>query len=224
MNRLSALFWLLLVVAAGALRLNAQAYPVSEWEASLAMAHSDYGSDHKTPVGVHFSGWYSAHRYIRVGGEFAAEFKSTDLFAYNHQVKMRDYQFMVGPELVWRNRSRFMPFGHVLGGYATRHFNIPSGNYSCSGYPYPSCSEEQYTLVSDSGYGFAFGGGVDIKVHPNISIRAFQFDYVRTHMSRDRHDLLPGDQQLPVLPSWQKSYRFTVGVVLHFGGEGGGIK
>ncbi len=211
----------ILALAAGP-QVEAQGYPITEWELSLAIANSDYGTDHVVPVGVHFGGWYSAHRYIRLGGEFAGEFKGTDIFAYNHQVRMRDYQFMVGPELVWRNRSRVTPFAHVLGGYATRHFNIPSGNFSCSGYPYPSCSEDEYTLVSDSGYGFAFGGGVDVKVHPNVSIRAFQFDYVRTHLDRNRHDLLP--EQLPVLPSWQKSYRFTIGVVIHFGDVRDGVK
>ncbi len=210
-------FCLLLAVAVTASGLYAQAFPMLETEISLAVAHSEYGTGRLTPVGVHFSGWYPLNRYLRVGGEFGGQFKPLDIRLNNEQVKMRDYQFLIGPELVLRNSSRVTPFVHVLGGYATRHFNIPNGHYYCNYYSW-GCTEDEDTLVRDSGFGMAVGGGVDVRVHPVVSIRAFQFDYLRTHLHRNRPDVLLG--VIPPLKGWQDSYRFTVGVVFHLGERG----
>ncbi len=212
------LCWLGFAIINAPLPACAQAFPMIESDLSLTVAHSDYGAgDRLTPVGFHFSAFYNVHRYIRLGGEFSSEYKTLDTVLLGKNLKLRDYQLFAGPELVWRNRSRVTPFAHVLGGFATRHFNIGNGRYYCDYYSF-SCSEDEDTLVHDSGYGFAFGGGVDVQVHPLISVRAFQFDYVRTHYSRDNAAILAG--LIPDLQSWQKSYRFTVGVVLRLGEKG----
>jgi hypothetical protein len=72
-------------------------------------------------------------------------------------------------------------------------------------------------VITDSGLALAPGAGLDIAVTPMVSIRAIQFDYIRTHMDRNQPDILIDPAVFPPLTSWQKNYRFATGVVLRFG-------
>ena len=72
-----------------------------------------------------------------------------------------------------------------------------------------------HRVVGGNGSLTGFGGGLDVQVHPVISIRAFQFDYLRTHLHRDRPNMLA--DQIPALKDWQNSYRFLVGVTFRLG-------
>ncbi len=198
---------------------HAQTYPAVEAYASFAMSHSAYGQDRINAPGVQFSGAYNPLRFLRLVGEFSGQFHGTDVYWDSKKLKLRDYQLLFGPEFVLRNKSRFTPFVHVMAGYARRNFAWPTGQYSCSGYGY-SCSENENTIVRDAGAAVAFGGGLDIDVHPMISIRAIQFDYIRAHLNRDHLQLVPDGSLPPLSTSWQKNYRFGVGIVFRIGEKG----
>ncbi len=206
---------------ASALPLRAQVYPTAEAYLSFAISNNEYGNDRLNSPGVQFSGGYNPHRYIRLTGEFSGFFHGTGLTFGGRELRMRDYQLLFGPEFVFRNRTRLSPFVHVLAGYATRRYAVPNGIYYCGGGFFGSCTEQYTTLTSDSGFGAAFGGGLDINVHPVIAIRAVQFDYFRSNLGRGDLQFVTDQGPLPVLHSWQKNYRIGAGIVFKLGERGG---
>ncbi len=210
-----------LLITGSALRLHAQAvYPVTEAYLSFAVSNNEYGTDRLNSPGVQFSAGYNPHRLIRLTGEFSGFFHGTNLTYNGRQLRMRDYQLLFGPEFVFRNQSRVSPFVHVLAGYATRRYAVPNGIYYCTGYIYGSCSEQYTTLTSDSGFGTAVGGGLDVDVHPVIALRVVQFDYFRSNLNRGDMQFVTDQGPLPVLHSWQKNYRIAFGIVFKLGERG----
>ena len=77
----------------------------------------------------------------------------------------RQYMFLFGPQFTLRNSGRFTPFAHVMAGFA-----------------YAQSKNDSLGLdISDTGFAFAAGGGVDIKaLSSRLAIRLVQADYVMT--------------------------------------------
>jgi outer membrane protein OmpA-like peptidoglycan-associated protein len=71
------------------------------------------------------------------------------------------YSFLFGPRFSYRNDSRFTPFGQVLFG----------AMYGQSGLP-------NSATASQTVFGFAAGGGIDIAITKHFSWRAVQTEYV----------------------------------------------
>lgn len=207
---------LILLSAAAA---GAQSYPITEAYVSFTMARMDYGLDGINSPGFQFSAGYNPHRFVRLTGELSGHFHGTDLVWQNQTMKLRDYHFLVGPEFVFRNRSKFTPFVHAMVGYGARHYNVGTGIYEChsTGWFSEDCNEKQQTVVAENGLATQFGGGLDIAVHRNVALRVMQFDYLRTHFSRGATPLVPDPSILPPLKSWQKNYRFAFGIVFKLG-------
>jgi opacity protein-like surface antigen len=104
----------------------------------------------------------------------------------------QQYLFLFGPQFTLRKSERFTPFAHVLFGAArTRLDNDTTG-----------------VDITDTGFAFAAGGGVDIKaLSSRLAIRLAQADYIMT-----RFDDPSGSGS-----TTSHNIRVSTGVVLRFG-------
>lgn len=121
------------------------------------------------------SGYF--HRYIGVTADFSGTY-GTPFTVSTHL-----YTYMFGPVLRATNSSPIVPFAHVLFGGA--HI---SGSASGVG------------SASDSGFAWAPGAGVDVKMGKIASVRLAQFDFLQTHISSET----------------QNNFRYSAGLVLRF--------
>jgi hypothetical protein len=100
--------------------------------------------------------------------------------------------FLFGPQYSFRKSQRIQPFAHALFGFARVKLDADaiSGD------------------LSDNGFAFALGGGVDIKaLSSRLSLRLVQADYVRTKL-----DFLGvGDSNS------SNNVRISTGMVVRFG-------
>ena len=200
--------------------LPAQSYPAAEFYAGFSLQNNEYGTDRRNAPGFQSSFGYNLTRNLRLGGEFGGQFHGTDLYVFDRRMSVSNYQLLFGPEFAFRNRSSVTPFVRVMAGYTTRRFKVPTGVFSCTGFG--SCTEEKATVLSDSGFGAAFGGGIDIDVGRYFAVRAVQFDYLRTKLNRNEPEFLVDTSLFPTLREWQNNYRFSVGLVFRLGERGDG--
>ena len=82
------------------------------------------------------------------------------------QLKAHVYNFLAGPEFKARNKTRFTPFAHVLGGAAHT-----SATFTTAG---PTLN--LLLKKSDNSFAMALGGGLDIRASKRVSFRALM-DY-----------------------------------------------
>jgi opacity protein-like surface antigen len=82
------------------------------------------------------------------------------------QLKTRVYNFLAGPEFKARNRTRFTPFAHVLGGVA----------HTSATFTTPGPAFNLLLKTSDNSFAMALGGGLDIRASKRVSFRALM-DY-----------------------------------------------
>jgi len=98
--------------------------------------------------------------------------------------------YLFGPRFSWRKNEKFTPFGQVLfgGGHA--------GGTLYTGGANPLGTQNSFALTA--------GGGLDWNVRPMIGVRVFQVEYLRTQFNNG-------------VNFNQNNFRFTAGVVFHFG-------
>jgi opacity protein-like surface antigen len=98
--------------------------------------------------------------------------------------------YLFGPRFSWRRNEKLTPFAQALfgGGYA--------GGTLYTGGSSPLGAQNSFALTA--------GGGLDWNVHPSISIRLFQAEYLRTQFNNG-------------VNFNQNNFRFSAGVVFHFG-------
>jgi opacity protein-like surface antigen len=98
--------------------------------------------------------------------------------------------YLFGPRVSWRKNEKVTPFGQLLlgGGHA-------------GGTLYTS---ETSPLGAQNSFAMTLGGGVDWKLHPSISVRLFQAEYLRTQFANGSNNQ-------------QNNFRLSAGVVFHFG-------
>ncbi len=111
----------------------------------------------------------------------------------------RSHNIAVGPRFTLRQNERYQPFGHAM--FGVRHSSWDD---------FVEIDEDNEDGLSDLGLWnsniydnmiLIFGGGLDVAVNENISIRAFQADYV---IERTFGDLIP-------------EMRLSAGVVIKYG-------
>jgi opacity protein-like surface antigen len=122
--------------------------------------------------GISASAAYNVHKNIGLVADFGGYFQKGRVGTPNL------VSYMFGPRFSYRNDTKVTPFVQGLIGGATT--TGPTGK---------------------SGFAFALGGGVDVKVRNNISLRVAQGEFFRTKI---------GD-------NYQNNLRFTAGVVFHIG-------
>ena len=104
----------------------------------------------------------------------------------------RQFLFLFGPQFSLRKSGKIRPFAHTLAGFTRTTLK----NDAISG------------DITDTGFAFAVGGGVDVKALSNkLSVRLFQADYVLTKF---------GDSSSSG-SNINNNVRISTGVVLRFG-------
>lgn len=115
-------------------------------------------------------------RWVGIMGDFSAHF-SSDKFPVTvampcslppcasasqpGSINPRLFNFLAGPEIKWRNRTRFTPFVHALAGVAHS-----TATFSTSG-PLVNLSRTD----AETGFAMSLGGGVDVRISRRFSFR-----------------------------------------------------
>jgi opacity protein-like surface antigen len=97
--------------------------------------------------------------------------------------------FLFGPRVSFRNYGRVTPYAQFLFGGDHATVKLTSGGTT--------------TSTSANAFAFTLGGGFDIRLSPNVSLRAIQFEYFDTHFNSAN----------------QKNLRIQTGLVYRFGGK-----
>ncbi len=116
--------------------------------------------------GVNVAGALNVSRYFGVKADFSHHRKDANFTvgAVNTSVQARLTQFMGGVKVQDNAlETRIRPFAHALIGVAHASADLNTGTVAAN--------------ADDNGLALAFGGGVDIRVHKNIDVRAIQLDY-----------------------------------------------
>ncbi len=136
---------------------------------------------------------------------------STGLTTLTRSANMFTYLF--GPQFTVRKSSRVQPFAHLLfgGAYSNYYANLQTAG-----------TVTTTPAIADAGkqaFALAFGGGIDVKVHPRVAIRVGQFDYLMTRFS-GRSVSTAGTGSLGGLEiSNQSSFRYMAGINFLIGGS-----
>jgi hypothetical protein len=196
---------------------HAQIFPAAEGYIGFTVLNNAYGTDRHNSPGVHFSFGYNAARNLRLLADFGAEIHDTNIVWTNgKKADADDYQLLFGPELTIRKHPKVTPFVHGLVGVAFRHYAVPNGNWICIDF---NCYQDHFDIARETGFASGVGGGIDWHVHPQVSLRVVQFDWIRTNLSRDNANF-SNVSGLPTLQGWQDNYRFSCGVTFRMGEKG----
>jgi opacity protein-like surface antigen len=118
----------------------------------------------------------------------------------NFDADSRLHTFLGGPRVALRG-SRVTPYAHALFGVA--HTNGDANiTFFDSGDQVGGVFSQHF---SETGFGMALGGGLDVKVTDRVSLRLVQADYLRTQLDRDR------------VSGGQNNARISTGIVFTFG-------
>ncbi len=126
--------------------------------------------------GVGTLGW-NINEKIGIEAEFGGYHNGT-VNTYHDGTNSVTYLF--GPRLSYGRLRRFDPYCHVLVGgihTATSVLNQPMVN------PLIAQIASPRHTVSEDGFTFAIGGGMDIKLNKYVSFRPVQIDYIPTVLS-----------------------------------------
>ncbi|HET9533444.1 MAG TPA: outer membrane beta-barrel protein [Blastocatellia bacterium] len=141
-------------------------------------------SDRESLHGIGFSIAGNFHPNVGIVGDFS--YNKREIEIPGDDIDISNFIFLFGPRFTARGDAVDF-FGHVMIGGVRRKIE---------------------TFDSNTDFALGFGGGLDLKVHPNVAIRLFQLDYIPT---RERDFL--GDKQ------WVHNGRFQIGATLRWGGE-----
>ena len=122
--------------------------------------------------GVNVAITYNITKRFGITGDFSAHFLKTtqDIPGGTISFNTKSFNFFVGPQYKFTNKTRVTPFVHALAGISN---NRSSYRVIATGATTPAA--EVSRSISD--LGLAIGGGLDVRVNKRISIRAFQIDY-----------------------------------------------
>jgi opacity protein-like surface antigen len=162
-----------------------------------------------TPHGFEASVTGNINKYFGIKGDFSFH-PDTDrgratftppcttppcpLVTQDFEFKTRLYNFLVGPEIKARNRTRITPFAHALFGIAHG-----KGILKTSG-----AGLNLNTSESDTGFAMAFGGGLDIRATKRFGFRLLM-DYNPAFITHT--DTGAGDRR--------DNVRISLGVLFH---------
>lgn len=129
--------------------------------------------------GWEFSGQYKFLPFLGGVVDFNGTYGKLD------SASVREHTYLVGPQVSLP--LKFSPFAHALFGFAKESQDpFLSGGFN--------------SLGSSTSWASAVGGGLDWSVAPFVAVRAFQLDYIRTHLHGTA----------------QNQPRASVGIVFHF--------
>lgn len=183
MNQLIKAFCLTLIFSLCALaQTGGDEYKKNEFFVGYSNQQVDAGN-HITFNGVEASYVRNFHRYFGIKADVSGAYRNsrfsssiiggTTTTSFTADQKGSLYNFLGGIQVKDNaTQGRFKPFAHALAGVA--HTRSKVSNIACQGTQCPSLIEATYT---DTGFGGAFGGGLDIKINDRFDFRAIQIDY-----------------------------------------------
>lgn len=87
------------------------------------------------------------------------------------KARYSDFAFLVGPKFSLRKSDTFTPFAHALVGVDRAKLSVKASAVGVS---------EGDDLGTDTGFGLALGGGLDVNLNKSFGIRLIQADYFLT--------------------------------------------
>lgn len=138
------------------------------------------------------------HPNIGIVGEFNfyQDTESWTEYEYAGESRWRHMPFLFGPRFNYR-KDKFRVFGHYLLG-AVRSSYLDKGD-----------DGSVWEDWSDTNFGQAIGGGLDIVLNKTISIRPAQIDWLSVKISDSGEDWS--------VDTWNRSFRYSGGIVFTFG-------
>lgn len=128
------------------------------FDASAAFNVNEY-------FGIEANFLYNQGDLVKGSGEIEGE-------PYTAKIKASNFAFMAGPRFTYRKNDRVTPFVHALFGVSRikdeASLVVNGENMN---------SEVEDFNGSDTGFGMAFGGGLDVNVNDVFAIRLVQADY-----------------------------------------------
>lgn len=117
--------------------------------------------------------------------DISAHFATPEIATVRTRERM--YSVMYGPRFSFRKWPGWTPFGHVLAGVANMDAKVtPTGPH-----------------LSDTSFGLAAGGGLDVKAGGKTAFRLVQAEYFRANS----------------LGASQNNFRLSAGVILYLGSK-----
>ena len=178
-------------------------FPIVEMSGGFSFAHADVAGP-ANMTGRHITFGVSPRRWLRLIGDFShQEFDSDNILYNGARSTIKDYEYVWGPQFVYRRHSRFEPFAHSLLGFAARHYTAPSKS--------PGGPD---VFAHDFGFATILGGGIDVKLHRYFALRIIQADVSLEHRDWVDAGYTPAIAQLPASGNWQARPRISCGLVL----------
>lgn len=143
--------------------------------------------------GLNMNGWNGAlefkpSEHLGFVADFSGAYKSESVdvpLVGTVEASTKVHTFMFGPQVSGEMGS-IRPFARALFGGARVSADASVGGIGGGG--------------GDTGFAWALGGGLDLKVAPAVRLRVAQFDYLMTRFGSDT----------------QNNVRYSAGVVFHF--------
>jgi len=150
------------------------------------------------------------HRYVGAKFDLSGHYRN-DSFAIpgttaTAEVDQRIYNFLGGIQFKDNSKeTRLKPFAHVLAGGAHQSATLRATGLG----PIIGTTGDSFT-VDDTSFAMAFGGGLDLRVHPRVDIRLIQIDYNPVFLGEQRID-----STTTFDAGTQHNFRIGVGIVIH---------
>lgn len=194
----------------------AQSDSYKRWEIFGGFSHNRIDTDigPEDPVSQNIIGEYqgfngfnaavtgNVSRYVGFKFDVSGHYRtnSLDIFGVENGLDFssRLYNFLGGVQIKDNSSEKtFKPFAHALVGAAHGRNRVHVDNQVCIAIVPNPCPDD--FTVSETGFGGAFGGGLDIRASDRFDIRVIQGDYNPTRLfGATRHN-----------------FRFGVGIVFH---------
>jgi opacity protein-like surface antigen len=201
MRKLLLLLGLELIVA---LPLQAQGtYPRAEIFGGYSYLHTDTPSESNILKGWNASAVGNVHRMIGIEADFSGHYGGG---RDNSGGGLRRYDrtnFLFGPKFAAR-LPKVTPWGHALFG---------ASQVSVEGRDFQGDYSDSRTAFT-----WAIGGGVDVRLHRNLSVRVIQADYIRPNSSAGPITTGPTGTYYVINPISSNNLRLSFGIVLTLGG------
>jgi len=148
----------------------------------------------------------NVHKYVGLKFDVSGAYRSDNftIGTTTGDVDSSIYNFLGGVQLKDNRKEGGMvrPFAHFLAGAAHQKINVNSPGLN-------ALIGVNNFETSDTSFALGVGGGVDIRVHPRVDIRAIQFDY---------NPVFSGDQTIQgqtFTGQTQHNFRIGAGIVIH---------
>ena len=148
----------------------------------------------------------NVHKYVGLKFDVSGAYRSDNFTSgvITGDVDSSIYNFLGGVQIKdnRKDAGAVKPFAHFLAGAAHQRVNVNSPGLN-------ALIGVNSFETSDTSFALGIGGGVDIRVHPRVDIRAIQFDY---------NPVFSGDQTIQgqtFTGQTQHNFRIGAGIVIH---------